>query len=1209
MSLPEEGAPRAGAHGPPPTLSACSRWASTQWAGKNLARVGIELKAHLLAQPGWLGDFCRISRSVAKSSAAADKGAAARHLLPLPFPAESLEEYEWSCRRRGAKIPDLSEKTDKVLEMAAGVQAWSWCIVAALNFVHGGRGPAAVRQAAVHGPPSPAQEASLMEIRSDAAYFLRRHGGVVPAGDWTRELAVRRVKYDGEEIGAAQPLSLARVLPALPAAGNCGRICATEIATGQVRALLLDPLATLRPRGEWAAGRLRAQCMHQADEGDAIAHELLGRGMCELIGEELLVATDLGPVLNGWFGVGKGKYLAGFPATPEYEVLRLIMHFVPVNTLFHAIEGDVSCLPYFGQWSVLQLESWQYFAWSSEDIACMFYIFRVPAVWRPYMAFNCGTFRRPDRGGLALAAAVLGMGWLSSVGVAQHLIRELALRAPKLGADLPPARELRRDAEMPRGGLIDKRLEFWSVYMDDFDVCEIDEKEEVVRRVGELHEWQIRLREAYEAWGIPRGEDKAVCRSIEVERLGAALDGRAGRAHGTGKKLLQLVSLALFLLQLDHVPKTLVEMVVGRFIHRMQFRRPSMGMLARVWKYLRRWGNGRQLPLEVEEDLLLALASSPLMYMDFRAVVDEAASCSDASPTGNGVCIAVGCTAAGRALSEALLEEPRRSKIGGCGLLLVGLFDGIGGLRRSAEVAGLPIVGAASVESDKGCRRIVELMWPDTVRYEDVRSFDVREVDELRRKFPRTSRILLGAGFPCQEYSGLNTQRRGITSARGSLVQEIPRIRQLLEERFGVPVDLLAECVASMDEAQRHQVDRVLGVEGVRICSGKVAWCRRPRLYWISWAVDLGDGAVQLGREQPRTLELTAVRPPLRSILKKNVEPSETFTTFLTFTRALPEKKPGHKLRGLERISKEEAAVWALDRYRFAPYQYQLHNLVWDSSRWRSLNANEREVIMGFNPQHTAGVWTKTERSGDATGYEDARVSAVGNSWAVQVTGWLVGQLGACLGLLEVAPSTQEIVSRCMPKDSVRHGNGAGVLAGPSATAPPLVSQLLQLVDHTGGLLRKRPGTTELSHVYPMRPLNAGLWRWRVLVAAQWHRRIAAEHINKLELRSLLTALRWRARRAPRHGQRVLHLVDSMVALGADSRARSPSRDLQGIVDTINTTVLAARLRLVLAHVVSAGNPADAPSRRRLGSGAKTLYKKIKNKFYRRAGAHPAGEQ
>ncbi len=73
-------------------------------------------------------------------------------------------------------------------------------------------------------------------------------------------------------------------------------------------------------------------------------------------------------------------------------------------------------------------------------------------------------------------------------------------------------------------------------------------------------------------------------------------------------------------------------------------------------------------------------------------------------------------------MSEVLAEEPRRTKGVGCGLL-VGLFDGIGGLRSSAEIVGLPIVGAVSVESDKGCRRLVEQIWPDSVRYEDVKSF------------------------------------------------------------------------------------------------------------------------------------------------------------------------------------------------------------------------------------------------------------------------------------------------------------------------------------------------------------------------------------------------------------------------------------------------------------------------------------------------------
>ena len=184
---------------------------------------------------------------------------------------------------------------------------------------------------------------------------------------------------------------------------------------------------------------------------------------------------------------------------------------------------------------------------------------------------------------------------------------------------------------------------------------------------------------------------------------------------------------------------------------------------------------------------------------------------------------------------------------------------------------------------------------------------------------------------------------------------------------------------------------------------------------------------------------------------------------------------------------------------------------------------------------------------------------------------------------------------------------------------PPLVQQLLQLVDHNGGLIKKRPGTTEVAHVHPLRPMNAGYWRWRVLVSTSWLPRYAQEHINKLELRSLLTAVRWRARRANRHGKKFLHLADSLVALGGINRARSPSRDLQGVIDKINVTVLAARLRLVLAHVASAGNPADAPSRRCLGAAARLrmqngrtarargVIKKDKaKKMHRRAGAHPA---
>eukprot|EP00974_Lingulodinium_polyedra_P061745 5959736-Lingulodinium_polyedra.AAC.1 len=64
------------------------------------------------------------------------------------------------------------------------------------------------------------------------------------------------------------------------------------------------------------------------------------------------------------------------------------------------------------------------------------------------------------------------MGRLSSVGVAQHLIRELVLAIPKWGAGLPPSRELRKDHPLPSNAAGTK-LDFWSAYLDDVDVAHL----------------------------------------------------------------------------------------------------------------------------------------------------------------------------------------------------------------------------------------------------------------------------------------------------------------------------------------------------------------------------------------------------------------------------------------------------------------------------------------------------------------------------------------------------------------------------------------------------------------------------------------------------------------------------------------------------------------------------------------------------------------
>eukprot|EP00974_Lingulodinium_polyedra_P019997 1933702-Lingulodinium_polyedra.AAC.1 len=58
------------------------------------------------------------------------------------------------------------------------------------------------------------------------------------------------------------------------------------------------------------------------------------------------------------------------------------------------------------------------------------------------------------------------MGWLSAVGVMQHVARNLMLWPPPKGAGLSPALEVRRDREFPRQGVSAEEA-LWSAYLDD----------------------------------------------------------------------------------------------------------------------------------------------------------------------------------------------------------------------------------------------------------------------------------------------------------------------------------------------------------------------------------------------------------------------------------------------------------------------------------------------------------------------------------------------------------------------------------------------------------------------------------------------------------------------------------------------------------------------------------------------------------------------
>ena len=134
---------------------------------------------------------------------------------------------------------------------------------------------------------------------------------------------------------------------------------------------------------------------------------------------------------------------------------------------------------------------------------------------------------------------------------------------------------------------------------------------------------------------------------------------------------MQILSLALHVLKTKEIEKTLAEMPLGRLIHRMQLRRPCMGALTRVWKYMRRCGRRRPMPLEVEEDVLLALGCLPLMAVDLRLRLSGTVTCSDASELGNGVCVSGELTKSGKKALAAPGRSRSSTALGACTALWI----------------------------------------------------------------------------------------------------------------------------------------------------------------------------------------------------------------------------------------------------------------------------------------------------------------------------------------------------------------------------------------------------------------------------------------------------------------------------------------------------------------------------------------------------------
>ena len=104
------------------------------------------------------------------------------------------------------------------------------------------------------------------------------------------------------------------------------------------------------------------------------------------------------------------------------------------------------------------------------------------------------------------------------------------------------------------------------------------------------------------------------------------------------------------------------------------------------------------------------------------------------------------------------------------------------------------------------------------------------------------------------------------------------------------------------------------------------------------------------------------------------------------------------------------------------------------------------------------------------------------------------------------------------------------------------------------------------------------LWKWREVSGWQW--KTPGEHINVLEMRAVMTTVKFWIAKQKLRNCKIIRLTDSLVVLHALSRGRSSSKKLRRTIMRIQAYLLVANIQPVWAYVHTSQNPADRPSRR-----------------------------
>ena len=400
-------------------------------------------------------------------------------------------------------------------------------------------------------------------------------------------------------------------------------------------------------------------------------------------------------------------------------------------------------------------------------------------------------------------------------------------------------------------------------------------------------------------------------------------------------------------------------------------------------------------------------------------------------------------------------------------------------------------------------------------------------------------------------------------------------------------VKYLAENVAPMAKSECQKITDTMGVQPYSLNCSDAVPTQRPRLAWCPEEL---EGALQgLTFEYKdfwTEVKAVAEYPQLSQWASSGSQwpGGEQHYVLPTALKSIKRRRPPPVPAGYDRCDWDTLARWESDSFRFPTYHYLDRFLFWTGDKWRLANSGEKERLLGYGSGHTEVCYSASLIKQSLEKWEDERLSLLGDSFSIY--SFVIPAAAMCkkfLGNLKysdlakrmgMAPGCSlDVRLSCPLQLPLSYGEHKQCDEDSMRTMNKL---LLRRTNHTGSDVRIATGEFLNPKAVVRQSIQAGWWKWTPVFSRKWKHR---DHINLLELRSILLSVKYHVQHLKHRQARIFHLTDSYVCMSIISKGRSGSLQLNRVLRQLNAMLLGYGLYLVIAHVESSENPTDEASR------------------------------